>query len=253
MRLPIQANDFLLQPNVIQVWAAWLNLPRTSLMKCELMLSADERERAGRFVFDRDRQSYMVARGILRQLIGRYVGLPPEMLNFAYNKQGKPFLNAECGGEWLNFNLAHSNQLALYAFCSGGVVGVDVECMRDVVDMKQVAASTFSTAENIAWQKVPMSQRSEAFFNCWTRKEAFIKAVGLGLSYPLGDFDVTLHPDKTPQFLRIEGETVCQWGLVDLRPADGFIGAVAAPLPAFEVQLRWWDKQNVRRTFNSGE
>lgn len=242
MRLPIQANDFLLQPNIMQVWAAWLNLHSAVLAKLETSLAADELERAGRFVFDRDRHTYIASRGILRQLIGNYVGLPPEILNFTYNKQGKPFLNSDCGGDWLNFNLAHSNQLALYVFCSGTVVGVDVECARDVVDMHQVAACTFSTVENMAWQSVPALQRVEAFFNCWTRKEAFIKALGLGLSYPLANFDVTLHPQQPARFLRIEGEVVEGWGLIDLRPADRFVGAVAAPMPQFEVQLKWWNQ-----------
>jgi 4'-phosphopantetheinyl transferase len=242
MRLPIQGNDFLLQPNIIQVWAAWLNLPRAVLAKLETTLKSDELERAGRFVFDRDRQSYIAARGALRQLIGSYVGLPPEMLNFTYNKQGKPFLSSDCGGDWLSFNLAHSNQLALYAFCSGTVVGVDVEYVRDMVNMHQVAASTFSGVENMEWQSVPALQRRQAFFNCWTRKEAFIKAVGLGLSYPLANFDVTLHPQQPARFLRIEGEAIQGWGLVDLRPADGFVGAVAAPMPQFEVQLKWWNQ-----------
>jgi 4'-phosphopantetheinyl transferase len=242
MPLPIQGNDFLLEPNMIHVWAAWLNLPTVLLAKLEATLTADERERAARFVFDRDREAYIASRGILRKLIASYVGLAPEMLNFTYNKQGKPFLTSDCGGEWLNFNVSHANQLALYAFRSCGAVGIDVECVRDVVDMNQVAANTFSTAENLAWQSAPAFQRSEAFFNCWTRKEAFIKALGLGLSYPLANFDVTLHPHKPARFLRIEDEVVDEWSLVDLRPADGFIGAVAAPSPTFEVQLRWWNR-----------
>ncbi len=240
--LPIRENDFVFQANTIHVWAAWLDLSSDTLAQLEVTLAPDEQAKAVRFVFDRDRQAYIESRGILRNLIASYVGLAPETLQFIYNKQGKPSLTFDCGGDWLNFNVTHSGQLALFAFRLCGDVGIDVEFVREVVDINQVAASTFSPAENLAWQTVPTAQRSEAFFNCWTRKEAFIKAVGLGLSYPLANFDVTLHPHKPARFLRIEGEVVHQWGLVDLCPADGFIGAVAVPTPAFEVELRWWNR-----------
>ncbi len=224
----------------VQVWASWLNLPDALLRQLEATLAPDERQRAARFVFARDRQAYIASRGILRNILAHYTQAAPEALVFDYNHEGKPVLAAGCGGDWLHFNVTHSAQLALYALRRGGAVGVDVEQMRDLEDLEALAESTFSAAETAALRSLPVYQHVEAFFTCWTRKEAFIKAVGKGLSYPLKDFDVSLRPGDPPRFLRIANEDSGSWSLAELRPADGFIGAVAVPAPKVSVHMGWW-------------
>jgi 4'-phosphopantetheinyl transferase len=234
-------TSLLLKPGVVQIWATWLDLPAYLRKQLEDTLAPDEHNRAMRMVFERDRQAHIASRGILRQILAQYLGVAPQSLVFQYNEQGKPSLADNCGGDWLNFNVSHSGSLVLYAFRLEGVVGIDVEKVREVEDMNQIAASTFSAVENLHFQSLPVPQQVEAFFNCWTRKEAFIKAVGTGLSYPLTSFDVTLRPDEPARFVRIEGESSDHWTLIDLRPYQGFIGAVAVPASEIEVQLDWWD------------
>lgn len=233
-----QASSF--NAGGVQVWASWLNLPDALLRRLEATLSPDERQRAARFVFARDRQAYIASRGILRNILSQYTNFAPESLVFEYNYEGKPVLTAGCGGNWLHFNVTHSGQLALYALRQGGEVGVDVEQMRELEDLEALAESTFSAAETAALRALPAYQHVEAFFTCWTRKEAFIKAVGKGLSYPLKDFDVSLRPGDPPRFLRIANEDSGKWSLIELRPAVGFIGAVAVPAPEVSVHMGWW-------------
>lgn len=230
---------FRLSAGVIQVWAARLDMSagQAQLAAC---LTPDEREQAARYVFARDRHAYIAARGTLRHILAAYTGLAPESLVFEYNHQGKPSLAPACGGDWLRFNLSHSGSLALYALRPDGDVGVDIEQVRKLDDLHAVAASTFSAAEKAALRALPDDQQTEGFFTAWTRKEAFIKAVGTGLSYPLKDFDVTLSPEEPARLLRIAGAAPGAWSLVGLRPATGYIGAVAAPVSGVTVQFGWW-------------
>ncbi len=241
-------KTLFLRPDVIQVWAVWLNCSDMELARLEAVLSPEERTRAAKFAFTRHRQAFIASRGILRNMLARYTGLEPEALDFDYNPYGKPLLLPGCGGNWLHFNVAHSASLALYAVRLGGAVGVDVEQSKTLEDMDQIAANTFSAAENAILQMLPDKERHEAFFACWTRKEALIKALGSGLSYPLKDFDVTLHPGEPARVTRIKDGKPEQWTLVDLRPTDGFVGAVAIPQANTTVQLDWWvsfDHSNV--------
>jgi 4'-phosphopantetheinyl transferase len=234
-----------LEDGLIQIWAARLNCSAAELSSLEAVLSTDERARAAKYVFTRDRQAYMAARGILRSILASYVGLPPDLLVFETNCYGKPSLNAASGGERIHFNVAHSGSLALYAVRTGGEVGVDIEQVRPLADLQAIAASTFSKAENLDLQSLPRHQYQEAFFTCWTRKEAFIKAVGQGLSYGLQNFDVTLRPGEQARFRHIAGFEPQMWSLFDLRPAAGYAAAVAVPAPESRVEVGWWNPVKV--------
>jgi 4'-phosphopantetheinyl transferase len=191
-------------------------------------LSPDERLRAERFRDDLDKTRYIVCRGFLRGLLARYTQIDPSDLEFAYGEHGKPVLAEACRSKALQFNVAHSHQLALYALTRERSVGVDVEQVRPLADAARVAAHYFSARENAALRALPESARTEAFYACWTRKEAYLKARGSGLAEPLDQFDVSLAPGVPARLLcvrRAPGE-VKRWHMQTLSPAPGYIGAL---------------------------
>ena len=197
------------------------------------LLSQPERERAARFASGRDARRFIVRRARLRQLLGARLGVRPESVELVRGARGKPAL-ANSGGDSLRFNLSHSEDLAVYALSSGREVGVDVEAIRPLPppDADAIAACFFSRREYAAYRALDACDRPLGFFQCWTRKEAFIKALGEGLSHPLDSFDVSLAPGAPAELLRIEpssGPGVERgWRLASFSPAPGFVAAVAA-------------------------
>ena len=212
----------------LHVWRASLVRPDHVIDRMRGLLSEDERERADRFRFERDRSRYIVGRGLLRELLARYLQRPPADLTFEYGEFGKPTLPS---GPW--FNLSHSGPLALYAFSSLGEVGVDIELDEGERAHERsiaIAERFFSASEVKALRSLPPEARPRAFLSCWTRKEAFIKARGDGLSLSLDSFDVTLAPNSPPALLRTAwcSEEPARWGLADLSDSEsGYIAAVA--------------------------
>ena len=193
------------------------------------LLSADERERAGRFASERDRRRYIVARARLRKLLGERLGAAPESLQFVYSPHGKPAL-ARCPGQRdLRFNVSHCGEVAAYAFADGRELGVDIEKVRELPDADVIAMRFFSGRERGVYLRLPVRERTQGFFNCWTRKEAFMKALGAGLSHSLEAFDVSLTPGKPARLLRVGGVPAsrCGWTLSSFDPAPGLVGAVA--------------------------
>ena len=160
------------------------------------VLSADEHARAERFYFQKDRERFMVARGLLRTVLGRYLNQEPSQLRFCYSPYGKPALATGSGRNTLRFNVSHSHGLALYAITCGRELGVDVELIRPELPDEEIAERFFSFQEVSGLRALPPNMRLEAFFNCWTLKEAYIKARGEGLSLPLDQFDVALVPGE---------------------------------------------------------
>jgi 4'-phosphopantetheinyl transferase len=193
------------------------------------LLSSDEIARAERFHFARDRTSFITARGLLRTLLGRYLSLPPGQVRFQYYPHGKPALDPDIANADLRFNLAHSHGLAVYAFGRGRELGVDVEQIRPEMAKERIAERFFSPVEVAALQALPLAVREEAFFLCWTRKEAYLKATGRGLSLRLDVFDVSVAPDAPAALLaaRHDPHEVDHWTLHTLRPAPGYVGALA--------------------------
>jgi 4'-phosphopantetheinyl transferase len=221
-----------LSPGRVHVWSIDLERPPDRFVRS---LSADERSRAARFRFAHDRARYVVAHGALRALLGRYLQRPPASIGFRVGPRGKPALAQSPPA--LHFNLAHSESLALVAVALGHQVGVDVERLRPLPDLRGVAAHSFSPAENTCLAAVPAGGELEAFYQCWTRKEAIIKATGEGLNRPLDSFDVTLGAGRAAAMLRLEGEPGAprRWTLLELRPATGFVGAIAAREPSLSA------------------
>lgn len=200
-------------------------------------LSDDERARAARFRFDRDRDRYVVGRGLLRRLLGEYLGIAPAAVRFAYGAHDKPRLETEA----LRFNLSHSGPVALYVFNRREEVGIDVELDQGDYARERIAERFFSPTETASLRSLPDALQPRAFLTCWTRKEAFIKARGDGLSLALDSFDVSLKPDTPAAVLRTEwcaGEAG-QWWLGDLSaPEKGYIAAVAVKRQGWRVIRR---------------
>lgn len=228
-----------LPPGHLHLWRVPQDVPAAALDRYWPILDLGEQARATRFYFARDKNRYVVSRAVLRLVIGRYLSRPPEQISFTYTGHGKPVL-APIQGERLQFNVSHSGGLAMMAFCLDAEVGIDVEKQRPLDDGEQIAERFFSASEVAVFQSLPAGQRTEAFFNCWTRKEAYIKAIGEGLSCPLNVFDVTLAPGEPARLLRIRGSetAAAAWSLFSLEPGTGFGAAVA--IPGRNWQLSYW-------------
>jgi 4'-phosphopantetheinyl transferase len=213
----------------VHVWRAKLDLQSSCIQSLIQILSADERTRADRFYFQKDRERFIVARGLLRVILGRYINMEPSRLQFRYNPYGKPALANESGGNGLCFNLSHSDGLALYAITRGREIGVDIERIRPDLAEGQIAERFFSPREVKALRSLPPSLQPVGFFNCWTRKEAYIKARGKGLTLPLDQFDVSLVPGEQAVLLCVSGDPKesSRWSLLDLLPEAGYVAAIA--------------------------
>jgi 4'-phosphopantetheinyl transferase len=198
--------------------------------------------RAERFHFEHDRKRFIVARGILRTILGWYLGVEHSRLQFCYRKNGKPALADTFGKGRIHFNLSHSEGLALYAFTRDREIGVDIEYIHDLSEMDQIAERFFSTGENNVFRELPESKKKEAFFRCWTCKEAFIKAIGDGLSHPLDKFDVSSVPGEPARLLGIEGDAkaASRWTIQELKPASGFAAAFAAEGRRWRLRCWQW-------------
>jgi len=225
----------------VHVWCAALDVPESQVRSLWDTLTADERQRAERYIFEKDRTHFVVARGLLRVLLGRYLRQDPPHLRFTYGPHGKPALATDTGRATLCFNVSHSHGLALYAVTRSREVGVDVERIRPEVAQEKIAERFFSPREVTVLRALPTPLQATAFFACWTRKEAYIKAKGEGLALPLDQFDVSLAPGEPAALLRTAWdpqEAAC-WTLQDLAPASGYRAAVAVAGHAW--RLTCWD------------
>ena len=201
----------VLAGNAVQVWCASLEQDEASVAAFFHTLSADEKARAQRFYFARDQRHFVVGRGVLRDILSRYLDMQPQELLFSYGPKDKPGLapalvERSAKALALRFNLSHSGGLALYAFTYGREVGIDIERLRPLEDAERIARRFFSAAEVQVFCALPARLRLEGFFNCWCRKEAYIKATGDGLSMPLDRFTVSLIPGEPARFLQVEDD-----------------------------------------------
>jgi 4'-phosphopantetheinyl transferase len=211
----------------VHVWRIALEVGNPILTRLREILADDERRRADRFHFEKDRRHFTAARGAMRILLAGYLAHRPEEVRFAYSNYGKPRLADESK---LRFNLTHSHGLALLAVTRGREIGVDVERLREMErEGEPLAERFFSPREAAVLRSLPTRLRREAFFRCWTSKEAYIKAHGMGLSLPLDQFDVSLHPDEPAALLATQHDPreVQRWSLRSLFPGEGYVAAVA--------------------------
>jgi 4'-phosphopantetheinyl transferase len=225
--------DLEIHSDSVHVWRAMLDHPGTVARRLGRILSPDEQRRAERFRSESDRGRFIVGRGSLRRILSRYLEVAPEELVLRYGAQGKPMLAESRGDLPLQFNLSHSQGLALLAIARGRPVGIDIEQIRPVVDAEQIVARFFSAPERAEFAQLPDGQRLEAFFRGWTRKEAYLKATGAGLSLPLDQFAVSLSPGEPPRLVDVAERPLeaGRWTLLDLAPGPGYLGAVAVKGP----------------------
>lgn len=228
---------FVLPRREVHVWKISLDRCEADIHRLRATLSSDEALRADRFHFQRDRDSFIATRGTLRQLLGRYLERPPRDIVFAYGPHGKPSIRRDSSNLSAEFNVSHSHGLALMAFSLGRHLGVDVESIRPDVATQEIAERFFSPCEVAELLSLPSAMRAEAFFLCWTRKEAYVKAVGDGLQIPLSSFHVSLTP-SAPE--RLESADSSRWTLRSLRPGPGFVGAVVAEGKDWELHCWEW-------------
>lgn len=230
---------FKLGKTDLHVWQTSVNLPVRFVEVLESILSDAEMVRANRFVAYNDRQRFIVAHCFLRTILASYLHSRPEDLQFQENPYGKPALLNCVGEERIHFNLSHSNDFVLVAINNRDEVGVDVEYIREI-DVEEIATRFFSTLEVEKLRAMPTDMRRTAFFHCWTRKEAYIKARGEGLSLPLDQFSVSVGPYEPSYALEIKTITgeLPKYSLFDLSPGENYVGAVA--IQGFAWNLQHW-------------
>lgn len=222
------SSAYELPPDLIRIWRVFLDRGPVNNLKLQELLSPDELDRARRFHFERDQRRFTLAKRALRMILGGYLKSDPKTIVFHYGPQGKPRLANETSG--IQFNVSHSEELAVIAVARERELGVDVEHLRSSEWAEENPEGFFSAREVAMFRSLPRDQAQAAFFTCWTRKEAYIKARGCGLSIPLEDFDVSLEPEKPAALLHVKNDPdePNRWGMAELRPAPGYIGAIVA-------------------------
>jgi 4'-phosphopantetheinyl transferase len=210
----------------IHVWSARLLRPDFDYPAGLRMLSESEQQRAATFHFDRDRKNFIARRAMLRGILGHYLKAEPARVSLASEERGKPRLAGADGPPPLHFNFSHSRNLALFAVSRFSPLGVDVEMIRPMPEMREIAAGFCSKAENVLLQAAAPEQNLEVFFSLWTRKEAFLKATGEGIAGNLAQLDCSVAPPS--------------WSFHSLSPAPGFVGALAAAAGGPEPQCWQW-------------
>lgn len=214
----------------VHLWRASLQPQTPVLERLNSFLSPPERNRAARFRFPKDQLRFTAARAILREILSRYTGCPPSELEFGYGPAGKPFLLNEDGApSELEFNLAHSHGLAFYGIARNASVGVDLERIRDGLDVEKLSARFFTPAEAELLRSLPEPQRRLAFFRAWTRKEAFLKALGQGLRAGLASCEVSLEAGSDDTLISYSGDAQAprRWRLLDVPVHPEFCAALA--------------------------
>jgi 4'-phosphopantetheinyl transferase len=223
-------ETLMLGSDEAHVWRARLDRNRSFMQSLQQILSVDEQARAERFYFEKDREHFIVARGLLRVILSCYLDIGPGQLRFFYSPYGKPSLVAASDQKTLSFNVSHSGVLALYAVTRGREIGIDLECIRTDFACEQIAERFFSPREKATLRALPEKMvKYKAFFKCWTCKEAYIKARGEGLSLPLDQLDVSLAPEEPATLLNIGGDPLeaSRWSLQELFPGPGYVAALA--------------------------
>jgi 4'-phosphopantetheinyl transferase len=225
----------------VHVWRASLECESVRLKMFAQTLSDDERSRAQRFLFERDRNSFIAARGILRDLLARYSGCTPLDIEFVYGANGKPALSHRRSASPVSFNLSHSHKVAVLAVTQKNEIGIDVERIQPERASQEIAKRYFSREEVKELLSLPVDQRAEGFFLCWTRKEAYVKALGEGLRFPLDCFRVSVSPGQPAQ---LYGDADAHWSIEAFDPSFNsetrYVGAVVTKGKDSSVECYQW-------------
>jgi len=225
----------------VDVWRISTQLDGPQLNAFESVLSAHQRERAARLRVDEKRRQYIVAQGLTRRILGRAVSASPQAVEFVRGPKGKPYLGGAAAAQGIQFNMTHTSHLALIAVTRRGEVGIDIERIRRNLAWEKLARRYFSAHEQAAFRAQPADARLRAFFVCWTRKEAVLKAIGTGIGGGLGSFDVSVDPDSPPRLLenRWNGRFHGHWSMTHLEPGEPYVATLVTEYGG--VRLRCWD------------
>jgi 4'-phosphopantetheinyl transferase len=223
------ATSYHLSHDDVHIWFAPLEQSEEYREMLFLLLSFDERIRTERFYFEKDRNRYIIGRGHLRILLGRYLGVEPSRLEFTYGIHGKPSMTSLFNGKLLEFNLSHSNNMAVYIFTWGQPAGIDIEYIHPMKDMDDFALQFFTPNECNLVHSLVGYKKQETFFRIWTCKEAFLKANGSGLTVPINQVEISLTSDGPLKLLSIgdDQEQVARWRLKTFMPVPGYQTSIA--------------------------
>ena len=239
-----QSADFSLKSNQIHIWSVALDIDIKTQIRYWKVLSEEERQRAEAFKFVKDKIKYIACRGALRQLMGHYLKTPANEISIEYVKNGKPHHNSN-----LEFNVSHSRDMAVIGFTYDTILGIDIEFIHRKIEFHQIARRFFSTNESDIVINAPRESMHQYFYNCWTRKEAFIKALGDGLSFPLDQFEVTCAPDEVPKLMSTKWDEteVEKWSLWAFEKSKDYVGALAIQGPEKQLIYFSWDHNKAIR------
>ena len=229
----------------VHVWRADLGVSGMILERLRGFLSEAEQARAARFRFDKHRNPYIAGRGILRALLGRYLGISPQSVQFIYGQCGKPALSDDLSA--LRFNISHSGSYALFAFTYAREVGIDLELIRERKCLMDIARRFFAPGEVTALQALPEEEQLDAFHRCWTRKEAYLKAKGDGLSLALDQFTVSIASNDPPCLLHAENdpEEPARWCFFNVNVPESYAGVLVVETPCQDIACWEWSEDQV--------
>ena len=218
-----------LQENEVQIWKLKLPQQANFVAQSYHLLSEDEKNRAEKYKFNEDRDNFISSRGVLRIIAGKYLDVSPESIKFSYSSYGKPFLSLTEYPIRVNFNLSDTKGLVLYAFTLKNEIGIDVESLHKIMDMAAVASRFFSINEVQRLKHVALAKRDDAFLSCWTLKEAYIKAIGEGLSCPLDQFEMAFTEGQKPSLLYSQWDEneKERWQMYRIQAPEGYIASLA--------------------------
>jgi 4'-phosphopantetheinyl transferase len=231
-----------LEENKVIIWLLDLNKTVFDLAWLVSLLSDSELKKSQKLVFDKDKKRYIVSHGILRILLGKYIGLPPGFVEYRFNRYGKPELNVDINPEKIKFNLSHSHEKILFAFSRGRELGVDIEYLDPKFPTSDISKRFFSPQEVQELINLPKEQQIQGFFKCWTQKEAYIKAKGMGLSIPLDSFDVSVSPVDPAGLISNKNEPleIFKWKIQEIQIEGNYASAICAEGNDWETIVMTW-------------
>jgi 4'-phosphopantetheinyl transferase len=248
----ISRGDFQIAPGLtlpedeVHLWRVDLEALRTDESRWQKLLSSDEAARAARFHSPLDRNRFAASRALLRLLLGSYLQTDPDRLSFSYSKKEKPYLAPPHSESGISFNISHSGEVALLAFARRREIGVDVEQLHRNIEIDSIARRFFSLHEQQQLAALRKEEQFDAFFRCWTRKEAYIKATGEGLSLPLDQFDVSIAVGDADALIatRPDASAATLWSIRDIPAGAGYVGAIC--VRGRDWRLKDWTSQSLQ-------